>query len=547
MSLSSTMMDFPLTIGHILRHGSTVHRSSMVSTWSPDGVVRASFEQVAERAGQLARLLTRLGIRREDVVGTLAWNHQQHLEAYLAVPAMGAVLLTLNLRMGSDQLIHVINHGGARVIIVDAALLSLLQPIMDRLPGVEHIIAIDGDAGADLTGASYIASYDAAIAQENPGFDWPDLDERSAAGMCYTSGTTGDAKGVVYSHRSQVLHAFSINSAANMALTERDRILVIVPLFHANAWGTPYAGWWAGADFLLPRQFVQSPQLASMIAAERPTFSAAVPTIWADLLAYAGDHDVDLSSFREVISGGSAVPRALIERYKTEFDLSITQGWGMTECSPLAALARPPAGCDAQADLDYRVRSGRIIPGMEVRLVDDGGSILPWDGTSLGEIQIRGAWVTGSYLGDTDPSRFKDGWLWTGDVGIITPDGYIQLMDRAKDVIKSGGEWISSVAMENRLMAHADVLEAAVVGIEDDRWGERPLPCVVMKPGCTSDCDALRGWLAAELPNWWLPSRWWFIDEIPRTSVGKFDKKALRAAIADGACPVVPPTKGSVG
>lgn len=539
MSPSSTMMDFPLTIGHIFRHG-LIHRKSRIATWSPDDVEMLSFGDVAGHIGQLANLLARIGIRQGDVVGTLAWNHHQHFAAYFAVPAMGAILHTLNLRLGPDQLGHIIAHGGAKAIIVDASLLPLLAPLVEGLPALTHVIVVDAKGHVDpLPGVEIISDFDAAVASENAHYPWPDIDERAAACMCYTSGTTGNAKGVVYSHRSQVLHAFSINSAANFALTERDRILMIVPLFHANAWGTPYAGWWAGSDFILPQQYLQAPHLVDMIETQRPTFAAGVPTIWNDLLVYAEGRDIDLSSLRDVISGGSAVPRALIERFQQRFGIPMTQGWGMTECSPLAALAVPPADASPEVELDYRAYSGRIIPGIEMRLVDDDGRIQPHNGEAMGEIQVRGAWVTGGYHAGEGASSFAEGWLRTGDVGIITDDGYVKLVDRAKDVIKSGGEWISSVTIENLLVEHQAVAEAAVIAIADERWGERPLPCVVLREGVQCSPAELQAWLASRLPRWWLPDRWAIVDRLPRTSVGKYDKKLLRAEHADGMWPVI--------
>lgn len=532
MPISATMMDFPLSVGHLFRHGNRVHGASLVTTWSPHGVRRASFAQVAERAGRLASLLRRIGVKPGSVVGTLAWNHQAHLEAYLAVPSMGAVLHTLNLRLSSDELSYIINHGEDEVILCDGSLLPLLGAIADRLPKLRTIIVI-GEAAASADGVRWGAiemagDYENLIASETSSFKWPDVDERAPAAMCYTSGTTGNPKGVVYSHRSQVLHAMSINAASNFAITDRDKVLVIVPLFHASAWGTPYGGWMAGADFLLPQQYLQAPHLAAMIEEERPSFSAAVPTIWSDLLTYADQNPVDLSSMREVISGGAAVPRALIERFHNRFGVPMTQGWGMTECSPLAALARPPARVSEKSELDYRAHTGRVIPGVELRIVDDAGAVLPWDGEAAGEIQLKGAWVTGAYFGGDGADKFVDGWLRTGDVGTVDPAGFVQLVDRAKDIVKSGGEWISSVALENALMGHADVVEAAVIAIPDARWGERPLPCVVLRQGTETAADDLHEWLSPHFPKWWLPEQWAFIDAVPRTSVGKFDKKALR-------------------
>jgi fatty-acyl-CoA synthase len=479
----------------------------------------------------LAGALRRLGIGEGDRVGTFCWNNQEHLEAYLAVPAMGAVLHTLNIRLFPEQLSFVINDAEDRVIIVDDTLVPVLARVVKELKTVERFIVV---GSGDASPLGDVLRYDELLAAEQPGFSWPDVDERSAAAMCYTSGTTGNPKGVVYSHRSTFLHSMSVNTAAVLGITDNDKVLVIVPMFHANAWGTPYAGWMTGADFVMPQRFLQAEPLTRLIALERPTLSAGVPTIWNDILHFADDHEVDLSSLRKVTAGGSAVPRSLMERFQERFGVRMIQGWGMTETSPVCALAYPPKGTDPSEDLDWRERTGRVIPGVELRIVAEDGSVQPRDGESLGEIEIRGPWITGSYYGDPSPEKFHDGWLRTGDVGTMDDYGFIQITDRAKDVIKSGGEWISSVELENALMAHPDVVEASVVGVPDERWDERPLACVVLRSGATTTVDELRDFLAGRVAKWWLPERWAFVDEIPKTSVGKFDKKTLRARQADG-------------
>jgi fatty-acyl-CoA synthase len=535
----STMQDFPLTISHILRHGQSAHGRSTVATYDGASTRTATFGEVATRSEQLARAMARLGIGPGDRVATFAWNTQEHLEAYLAIPSMGAVLHTLNLRLFPEQLAFVINHAEDRVVIVDASVIPLLARVADQLKTVEHFVVVGPDPAGAGAALGEVLSYDDLLAAEEPGYAGPDLDERSAAAMCYTSGTTGDPKGVVYSHRSTFLHSLVVNTASVLALEDRDKVLVIVPMFHANAWGIPYAGWLAGADFLLPERFLQAEPLCRMIASERPTVSSGVPSIWNDVLQYGRSHpDVDISSLRAASAGGSAVPRSLMEEFEARFGVPIIQGWGMTETSPVAALAHPPKPFDRN-DLDWKAKTGRVIPGVELRVVDPTGTVVANDGAHSGEFEVRGPWVTASYYRDEAPEKFHDGWLRTGDVGTLDDYGFMQITDRTKDVIKSGGEWISSVELENELMAHPDVIEASVVGVPDERWAERPLAVVVLTPESSLTAEQLRKWLTARVARWWLPERWAFIDQIPKTSVGKFDKKGLRKRYADGELDIV--------
>ncbi len=532
------MQDFPLTIGMIFRHGRTVYAGSEVVTFDGEGSRRATYAEVADRTDQLAAALTRLGVGEGTRVGTFCWNNQEHLEAYLAIPSMGAVLHTLNIRLFPELLTYVVNHAADEVVIVDDSLTPLLAKVAPDLETVRtFIVTGSGDPGAlaEATDAQ-ILGYEELLAAESPGFEWPDVDERAAAAMCYTSGTTGNPKGVVYSHRSTWLHSFASTAASTVGLTEADRILPIVPMFHANAWGLPYAGWFVGADFLMPDRFLQAQPLSRFVEQERPTVSGAVPTIWADVLRHSEDHPVDLSSLRMIVCGGSAVPRSLMEAFDERHGVRMIQGWGMTETSPLAAVSHPPADVEpgAPEDIEWRARTGRVIPGVELRIVDDAGEPLPWDDEAVGEIEVRGPWITASYYLDPSPEKFDDGWLRTGDVGKVSPQGFVQITDRAKDVIKSGGEWISSVELEGLLMAHPEVVEASVVGVPDEKWGERPLACVVRKEGADVDAAGLHEFLGESVARWQLPERWTFITEVPKTSVGKFDKKVLRAQHAAG-------------
>ena len=443
---------------------------------------------------------------------------------------MGAVLHTLNLRLPAEQLAYVINHAEDRMIIVDASLIPLLAAVKDDLKTVETII-VAGEGDTSSLGETL--SYERLLAAEEPGFEWPELDERSAAAMCYTSGTTGNPKGVVYSHRSTYLHTLAQQSASSVGVTENDRILIVVPMFHANAWGTPYGAWMAGSDMIMPQMFLMGEQLANVFNEFHPTLACGVPTIWNGLLQL--DKQVDFSSVREITAGGAAVPQALIEGFEKRFGATIIQGWGMTETSPMAAFGLPPARrLGGHDDMYYKVKAGRVVAGVEVRVVAEDGTILPHDGGSVGEFEIRGPWVTGSYYKEEDPEKFRDGWLRTGDVGCLDQQGYMTISDRTKDVIKSGGEWISSVELENAVMAHPDVFEASVIAVPDPKWSERPLVAVVPKPGRTPSPSDLVDFLAARVPRWWLPDQWTFLVEIPKTSVGKFDKKVMRAAFADG-------------
>ncbi len=531
--VQSTMQDAQLTITSMLRHGARVYAESVVRTFEGDSVRAATYAQVAERAARLAGALTGLGVAQGERVGTFLWNTQEHLEAYLAVPSMGAVLHTLNLRLFPEQLAYVVNHGQDKVVIVDATVLPLLAKVAAELKTVEHYVLI-GEGDASGLGDVPVHRYEDLLAAAAPTFDWPELDERTPMSMCYTSGTTGNPKGVVYSHRSTYLHSLASNTGNVFGLRESDTVLPVVPMFHANAWGLAYSGWLAGADFVLPGRFLQAEPLARMISELKPTVAGAVPTIWNDLLAHVDAHPTDLTSLRLVACGGSAVPLKLMQRFENDHGMHIVQAWGMTETSPLAAVAHVPKGVPDEDHWLWRSRTGRICAGVDLRIVDDQGTVLPWDGVAVGEIQVRGPWVTGSYHLDPDPAKFDDGWLRTGDVAAVFPNGTMQITDRSKDVIKSGGEWISSVELENTLMGHPDVFEAAVVAVPDEKWDERPLACVVLRPQAQVGPAELSEFLTGKVAKWWLPERWALIEAVPKTSVGKFDKKVLRKQYADG-------------
>jgi fatty-acyl-CoA synthase len=527
------MQDFPLAISHLLRHGRTVHGlSSEVVTCTSTAPRRASFAEVAARAGRLAGALSAIGVGAGDRVGTLMWNCQEHLEAYLAVPGMGSVLHTLNHRLFPAQLVHIANDGGSRVLMVSESLLPVLAAIRDQLTTVEQVIVVPAD-GLSSSGFDGALEYPSLVEKAQELRDWPEVDERSAAVVCYTTGTTGTPKGVAYSHRSLFLHALASSGTAALDIRQDDRGLLAVPMFHVNAWGYPYSMWMNGADLLLPDRFLDPASMGAFMAAEDATFAAGVPTIWEGLLSHGqSDPSLRLPALRRVVSGGSGVSRDLAVRFEQQFGAPVLQGWGMTETSSCCAFALPPkqAGGD---ELDWRLRTGRILPGVEVRVVDRDGLSLPTDGASVGEFEIRGPWITGSYLGGLQADRFREGWLRTGDLGTIDEYGFMQLHDRLGDAIKSGGEWISSVDLEHALVEHPKVAEAAVVAVPDEHWGERPLALVVPARGEVIVPEELEEFLRDRVARWWVPDEWRVVSELPRTSVGKLDKRALRDALVD--------------
>jgi fatty-acyl-CoA synthase len=535
----STMMDVPLTVTALMRYGTSAYADREVVTCTSTGTRRQSYGATGVRAARLANALRSLGVDADQRVATLMWNNAEHLEAYVAIPSMGAVLHTLNLRLDPEVIGYIATHAGDDVVIVDPTLVPLLAQVLPHAPTIRHVI-VSGDGTDDLPKADLardgrlVHSYEDLLAAQPDSFGWPELDERSAAAMCYTSGTTGRPKGVVYSHRSAYLHSMGVCTGNVFGLSEQDRVLPVVPMFHANAWGLPYAALMAGADLIMPDRYLQPEPLVRLIEAERPTLAGAVPTIWNMMLAHVRAHGGDLSSLRLVPCGGSAVPHALQEAYEKELGVRILQAWGMTETSPLGSVAHPPAGTPEADSWRYRDTAGRLVAAVEARLVGPDGTVLPHDGEAVGEVEVRGPWVTGAYFKDDDPEKFRDGWLRTGDVGTIDRLGFVTLTDRAKDVIKSGGEWISSMELENALMAHPQVAEAAVIGTPDDKWGERPLATVVLKPGASATAPELRAFLEGKMPHWQLPERFSFIAEVPKTSVGKFAKTRIREAYARG-------------
>jgi fatty-acyl-CoA synthase len=524
--------DHPLTLQHVLERMRGMNGDGQVVTLTDDGVRRARYAEVAERVDRLCAGLKELGVEDGDRVATFSWNTQEHLEAYFAAPCMGAVLHTLNIRLFPEQLEYIVNHAEDKVVLVESSLVPAIEELAPRFETVRHFVLMgDGDTGS----LPNVIRYEELLERQSPGFDYPNLEERAAAALCYTSGTTGNPKGVLYSHRSTVLHALGTCTADALGISREDRVLPVVPMFHANAWGLAHAAPMAGADMIMPGRFLQAEALARLIADEQVTVAGAVPTIWLDLLRYADEHEPDLSSMRIVACGGSAVPRSLMEAFEDRHGMHIVQAWGMTETSPLGSVAHPPAEAEDEEHWSYRSTAGRLMPLVEARIVSDEGEEMPWDGEATGELQVRGPWIARTYYEDsTAEDKFDDGWLRTGDIAAIDPKGYIGISDRTKDVIKSGGEWISSVDLEGELMAHAAVSEAAVIARPDERWSERPLACVVLADGESASVGDLREHLGDRVAKWWIPSEYAFIDEVPKTSVGKFDKKALRRRLEDG-------------
>jgi len=519
--MDGLMMDRPLLVKQLGERAEAIFGEREVVARTQDGVERSSYAQIVERARRLASSLTELGVEPGDRIASFAWNSLRHLELYLAVPSMGAILHTLNVRMFEDDLRYITTHADDRIVFVDASLAGAM-PSFEATE--REVVMPDGPGGRE--GA---LNYEDLIAQGDPAFEFPDLPENTAAAMCYTSGTTGRPKGVLYSHRSIVLHTLGACLPDSMGIREADSVMPVVPMFHAMAWGIPYIATMVGARQVLPGPDLSPRGLADLIESEAVTWTAGVPTIWNGMLEL--DPPPDLSGLRELKAGGSAVPQSLIRGFAERHGIPLVQGWGMTETSPLAATARLPGDAELSDDEAFALRAtqGRVLPLIDFRIDEESG----------GELQVRGPWIARAYYEDPDSGEkfTDDGWLRTGDVAELERGSYVKLVDRTKDLVKSGGEWISSVELENEVMAHPDVVEAAVIAVPDERWGERPCACVVRRAGSELDDDGLRDHLADRVAKWWIPERIEFIDEVPKTSVGKVDKKVLRARFAEAEAP----------
>lgn len=536
------MMDVQLTVPALLDRATALYSRREIVTRRPDrSIHRYDVGQFVVRAKRLALALHALGVRRGDRVGTLGWNHYQHLEAYFGIPAAGAVLHTLNLRLHPDDLAYIINHGGDRVLLVDSVLLPLLAKVRSRID-VERVVVMSQrpDGAPQEALPEGMIDYEELLASFDPG-DWtaPVLDERDAAAMCYTSGTTGMPKGVLYSHRSIILHALVQGLADTCNVNENSVMLPVVPMFHVNCWGTPFISVMVGAKQVFPGPHLDPASLCELFENERVTDAAGVPTVWLGILQYLdanpGKHDV--GALRRMLVGGAAVPPSLIEAFEKRHGIRVVHAWGMTETSPLGLISHVgPAQVDLPEteQLQLRARQGRMAPLVEIRAVNDDG-VVPWDGTTMGELEVRGPWVASAYYDSEQGAEnfTEDGWFRTGDVVSIDESGYVRIEDRSKDLIKSGGEWISSIALENALMGHQDIAEAAIIATPHPKWLERPLAVVVPVPGKTITLEQVREYLTPHFASWWLPDRVEIVDGIPRTSTGKFRKLELRARFAD--------------
>ncbi len=531
------MMEYPLTLDRIVEHAGRMFPHKAVRTKQPDGSMHEyTYADVLRRSRRLAAGLVALGVQSGDRVGTFAWNHYQHLEMYFGIPGAGAVCHTLNVRLFPSQLAYIVNHAEDRVVCIDASVLPLYERVAGEISCVQHHVLVNAPRDIETT-LPNVLHYEDLIDGADDDFTWRSTDEQMAMGLCYTSGTTGDPKGALYSHRSMFLHTLGENQAMGLGLTETDVVLPVVPQFHAMAWGLPYACAMAGADVVMPGPHLQPAALAELIESQQVTVAAGVPSIWNGLYQELKTTPRDISCVRALVVGGSAMPRSLIDGYERELNVNVLQAWGMTELSPLGTvskLQRHHLGLTEAEQLDVKALQGIPLAGVELRIVSDEGAELPWDGETMGELQARGPWVIRGYF-KRDPTSehfTTDGWFRTGDVATMTPDGYMRITDRTKDLVKSGGEWISTVALEGALMAHDGVLEAAVIAVPDEKWSERPLAVVVRTAESQVDTDELRGLLADKFAKFEIPDRFVFVDELPKTSVGKFDKKVLRARVA---------------
>jgi acyl-CoA synthetase (AMP-forming)/AMP-acid ligase II len=536
------MMQSQLTVTSVMRH---VQRNfpdvGIVSVTAAEGRHRCSYAEAFARAAGLANALARHGVRAGDRIATLAWNDFRHFEIYYGVAAMGAIVHTVNPRLFPDQIRYIVNHAADRVLFIDPLLVPLLEKIGDALPTLERIIVLGADAELPASDQTRLQSYESFIAPESADYAWPELDESAAAALCYTSGTTGHPKGVLFSHRALVLHALFAGAPNQFGISSRDVVMPVVPMFHANCWGLAHLVPMAGASLVFPGpKMGDGETLQALIAEEGVTFSAAVPTVWMALLDYLQGSGRRIDTLRRVVIGGSACPWPIMDRFEREYGVWVHHAWGMTELSPLGTFNHLLPGMEdlpEEGRKAIRLKQGRGVYGIEMKIVDEQNRELPWDGTTPGLLKVRGPCVCASYYGEEEPDSAldTDGWFATGDVATIDAAGYMQITDRAKDIIKSGGEWISSIELENVAMGHPGIAEAAVIAMPHPKWSERPLLVVVARSGHAPSPDDVLEFLRGRVPKWWLPDRIEFVAEIPHTATGKTHKVALRERFRDSA------------
>jgi fatty-acyl-CoA synthase len=534
MTMHGLMMDSPLLITEIMRFAErTFATREVVSVTFDNPRHRTTWGEVFRRARKLANALHGAGVRPGDRIATLAWNDYRHLELYYAVSCMGAVLHTVNPRLFPEQLEFIINHAADKLLFIDPTLLPALAPLQGKIPSVERTIVMTSAQSMPAAVAGTLLDYESFIDGHADTFDWPALDEKTASALCYTSGTTGDPKGVLYSHRSTVLHAYGGSLVDSMGVSSGDTILAVVPMFHANAWGLPYNAPMVGAKLVFPGpKMGDAATITQLLNEEQVTLAAAVPTVWMLLLNHLAQTGGKLTSLQRTVIGGSAVPIQMIRDFRDQHGVTVIQGWGMTEMSPLGTVSTLRAeqlALPAEDQAQLRAKAGHGIFGVEMKIVDDEGKDLPWDGVSSGELKVRGPWVCSSYFRlEVSPAHAEPGWFATGDVAVIHPDGFLQITDRAKDVIKSGGEWISSVDLENSACGHPEVLMAAAIGVRHPKWDERPILLVVPRPGCKPQPESILAHLAQHFAKWQLPDAVVFTDALPLTATGKINKRSLR-------------------
>ena len=538
--MKGLMMDTPLLISSIAEHAANFHGDrEIVSVTGDNPRHRCTIAETVARSRQLANALGRLGLKQGDRVATIAWNDYRHLEVYYGVSGAGYICHTINPRLFAEQLVFIINHAEDRFIFVDAMFVPLLEALADKIPNVEGFVILTDEAHMPGTSLANAMCYETLVAAESADFEWPQIDERSASALCYTSGTTGDPKGVLYDHRSTVLHAYASLAPDVMGLSSRDVVLPVVPLFHVNAWGIPYSVLMAGAKLVMPGpKMGDGEALYELLDSEDVSLALGVPTVWLALLQYTDKAGKRLDKLERSIGGGAAVPRAMIEAFRDKHGVELRQGWGMTEMSPVGAVNSLKAGLDGLSpdeQLDLATKAGRGVFGCEMRIVNDDGEVLPWDGEAYGALQVRGPWICSDYfkLEGGAGSHTDDGWFDTGDVATIDPQGYMAITDRTKDVIKSGGEWISSIELENTAMGHPAVAEAAVIGVAHPKWTERPLLVVVKAEGQEVSKEDMLAFFDGKVATWWIPSDVAFVDELPHTATGKVKKIELRRQFAD--------------